>query len=94
MCIPSSMSQKLADYYEQTGQPEKAALQRRSIENSARVIESRAALARNRYQEDQKKTTFSKIFTHAPLCQTMLKLMALAAVIALIGTVIYNKANC
>jgi hypothetical protein len=60
MCIPPSMQKKLVDYYEETGQSDKAALQRRSLENTANVMARRINVRKESDKKISKATTLSR----------------------------------
>jgi len=62
--ISTPVSKTIANYYEETGKLEDAALQRRSHERAINVVENRA-----RVQQEHRQLASKNKFTCSPVCQ-------------------------
>ena len=87
--ISINQQEKILEYYINTGQTDLAALQKKSIENSIKVVERRNAIQRNLNQNAPKKPLLRKIITKYPSCIFAVRVLTLATVVFVI--VVINK---
>lgn len=89
--ISIDQQEKISKHYKKTGQPELAALQKKSIENSIKQIDRRNEIQRSQNQNLQREPFLKKIVTKYPSSAVVIRLVTLVAVVFVVVVVSNRK---